>query len=158
MKKLMLVFAVLALSLAAFAQNASNIYAAGGSYNQSGSPSVAGTALYAHLVNDGSGTYVFSMFDALPASHSPFTVTTNLGGGIAQKLATIAGVSLYVPTSAGVSFSGSNLGWQWNTGVLASIPIKNSWKVMPNVRVIKSSVSGGTGYQPVIGLLVGWGK
>jgi hypothetical protein len=159
MKKLSVVFAVLALSLASFAQsNPVNIYAAGASFNQSASPQVAGTALYAHLLSDGSGTYGFSVYDALPQSTSPFTVTSNIGAGISQKLFTVGSVNFYAPTAAGISFSGSNTGWQWNTGLLASIHLKNNWRLMPNVRVIKSSVSGGSGYQPVIGFLVGWGQ
>lgn len=150
---------VLVLALSSFAQsNVSNIYAAGVSYNNSASPQVAGTALYARLISDGSGTYAFSVFDALPQSTHPFTITSNVGAGIAQKLFNISGVSFYVPTSAGISFTGANTGWQWNTGLLASIHLKNSWRVMPNVRVIKSSVSGGSGYQPVVGILIGWGQ
>lgn len=151
--------ALVVLIGSAFGQtNLTNVYGAGVSYNPSGSPKVAGTALYARLVNDGSGTYVFTVVDALPASRSPFTVTTNFGGGVAQKLFTIAKIPVYIPTSAGVSFNGTNTGWQWNTGFLADVKLKGNWRVFPNVRVIKSSVSGGTGYQPVAGLMFGWGQ
>lgn len=134
-----------------------NIYAGGVSYNHGATPAVAGTALYAHALNT-SGTYAFTVFDALPATTKPFTVTTNVGAGIAQKAFTLGKVPIYVPTAAGISWSGSNTGWQWSTGGLASIHIKGDYYIMPSVRLEKSSVSNGAGYQPVIGLLFGWGK
>lgn len=162
MKHLFALFAVLALSLSLAAQtpaptNVTNLYAGGISFNGTASPKIAGTGLYARLINDGSGTYAFTVVDALPASVSPFTVTTNMGIGIAQKLFTVGKVPLFLPTSAGVSFTGNNTGWQWNGGVLASIRVKGNWRVMPNVRFLKASVGGG-GYQPIAGVLVGWGQ
>lgn len=134
-----------------------NFYAAGGSYSVNASPSIAGTGFYAHLVAN-SGTYAFTAVDALPATKKPFTVTSNIGVGIAQKLGCLGKVCAYMPTSAGVSWSGSNTGWQWNGGALVTIPLKNNCYLAPTVRVLKSSVSGGTGYQPIVGLLFGWGK
>lgn len=134
-----------------------NLYAAGASFNNGASPSVAGSALYAHAVT-GMGTYAFSAFDVLPNSLKPLTVTSNVGVGIAQKAFTLGKVPIYVPTDAGISWSGSNTGWQWSTGALASIHIKSQYYILPTVRVVKSSVSNGTGYQPIVGLLFGWGK
>lgn len=135
-----------------------NVYAMGVSYNQGASPSIAGTGLYAHLISDGSGTYAFTVVDALPASVKPFTVSTNIGGGIAQKVFTIGKVPVLIPTSAGISFTGGNTGWSWSTGVLASIKISSNVRLLPNVRVQKSSVSGGAGYQPIVGLMFGWSQ
>ena len=134
-----------------------NMYAAGVSYNNSGSPSVAGTALYAHSLNT-SGTYAFTVVDALPASFSPFTVTTSFGAGVAQKVFTIGNVPVYVPTSAGISYNGTNTGWAWGTGAMASVHIKGNWYAFPHVRIVKSSVSLGTSYQPIVGVMFGWGK
>jgi hypothetical protein len=135
-----------------------NIYAAGISFNSSGSPSIAGTGLYARLISDGTGTYAFTVVDALPASVKPFTVTSSFGAGIAQKVFTVGNVPIFVPTSAGISYNGSNTGWAWSTGALAAVKIKNNWRIFPNVRIVKSSVSGGTGYQPIVGILFGWGQ
>jgi hypothetical protein len=153
---------VVGLALAGFAQSApaalSNIYAAGISYNNAGSPAIAGTGLYARLVNDGSGTYVFTVVDALPTNLKPFTVTSNFGGGIAQRLFTIGKVPIFLPTSAGVSYNGTNTGWAWSTGALASVKLKGNWRIFPTVRIAKSSVSNGTGYQPIVGVLFGWGN
>lgn len=157
---LLLVFmSILILALGAFAQTPQpvNVYAAGVSFNSGASPSVAGTALYAHLLSDGSGTYAYSVFDALPTTLKPFTVTNNVGAGIAQKLFSIGNVPIYVPTAAGISWNGSNTGWQWSTGALASIKLKGNWRIMPNVRLVKSSVSNGDGYRPMFGVLFGWG-
>lgn len=135
-----------------------NLYAGGISYNNAGSPAIAGSALYAHLVNDGSGTYAFTVVDALPTSVKPLTVTSNFSAGVAQKVLSLGNVPIFVPTAAGVSFSGSNTGWAWSTGGAAVITIKGNWKAIPTVRIAKSSVSGGTGYQPVIGIMFGWGQ
>jgi hypothetical protein len=134
-----------------------NLYAAGVSWNSSATPAIAGTGLYARKVAD-TGTYAFTAIDAVPNTLKPFVVTTNIGAGIAQRLVTIAGVPIYVPTAAGISFSGSNTGWQWNTGALASIKLKGNYFLMPTVRIVKSSVSSGTGYQPIVGVLFGWGQ
>lgn len=151
-------FAIVCLLVScAFAQDMKNVYAGGISYNNAGVPSIAGTGLYARSVND-SGTYMFTVVDALPTNLKPFTVTTNFGAGIAQRVATLGKVPIFVPTSAGVSFNGTNTGWAWSTGALASIRVKNNWRIFPNVRVVKSSVSNGTGYQPIVGVLFGWGN
>jgi hypothetical protein len=134
-----------------------NIYAAGASWNGAGSASVAGSVLYAHLLAD--GTYAFTHIDAVPASVKPFTVTTNIGAGVAQKIATIGKYNVYVPAAAGISFSGANAGWQWNTGAAVAIPFgTKGYFLMPTVRFLQSNVSGGAGVQPIIGLLFGWGK
>jgi len=141
-----------------------NMYFAGVSYSQGATASTAGTALYARKVADNSGytTYAFTMVDAIPASIKPFTVSTNIGAGIAQKAFMIAGVPVYVPTAAGISFNGNNVGWVWNTGVGVPFEIKRagkptSWFVMPTVRINKASI-GGSGYQPIVGVLFGWGQ
>jgi hypothetical protein len=134
-----------------------NIYAAGVSYSVNASPAIAGTALYAHQVTD-SGLYAFTAVDALPNTFKPLTVNTNIGIGVAQKVATLGRVPIYMPTAAGISWNGMNTGWQWNGGVLASIHIKNQYYLMPTVRFLKSSVSNGSGYQPIIGVLFGWGQ
>lgn len=165
MKAIAVGLLVLGCTHASFAQTAppapaplTNIYAAGISYNNAGSPAIAGTGLYARLVSDGTGTYLFTVVDAVPTNLKPFTVTSNFGAGIAQKVFTIGKVPIFVPSSAGVSYNGSNTGWAWSTGALASIPIKKNWRIFPNVRIVKSSVSNGAGYQPIVGVLFGWGQ
>lgn len=135
-----------------------NIYAAGVSWNQSATPAVAGTALYARAV-DNSGTYAFTAVDILPNSVKPFTVTTNASAGVAQKVFSIGKVPIFVPTTAGISWSGSNTGWAWSTGALASIKLgKSNWHMFPMIRVAKSNVSGGSGVQPIVGVAFGWGQ
>jgi hypothetical protein len=134
-----------------------NIYAGGGSYSVNASPAVAGTALYAHSLGN-SGTYAFTAVDALPSTLKPFTVTSNIGAGVAQRVFTIGTLPVYMPTAAGISWSGTNTGWQWSGGALVGIKVKGNYYLMPSVRFLKSSVSGGTGYQPIFGLLFGWAK
>lgn len=140
-----------------------NFYAAGVSYSINAVPAVAGTALYAHLLIGPSdsykgSTYAFTVVDALPNTLHPFTVSTNIGAGLAQKVFTLGKVPIYMPTAAGISFNGTNTGWQWNGGVLASIHIKGQYYIMPTARFLKSSVSNGSGYQPIIGVLFGFGQ
>lgn len=157
MKSLALL-ALLVCSLAAFGQSPlpSNVYAGGVSFNSSASPRIAGTGLYARLLSDSTGTYAFTVFDGLPTTVKPFTVTSNLGVGVAQKLFSAGKIPIFAPTSAGISWNGINTGWQWNTGAMASIRLKNNWHIYPNVRVLKSSVGNGSGYQPIVGVLIGW--
>lgn len=137
----------------------SSIYAAGVSYNSGAKPAVAGTALYARLVSDGSGTYAFTAADVLPNSTKPFTVTTNISAGVAQKVFSLGSIPIFVPTSAGVSFNGTNTGWAWSTGAIATIKLgKGNWRIFPMVRVARSNVSNGSGVQPIVGILIGWGQ
>ena len=168
MRTTIVVLAIILLATLSIAQTVSitptvtlptNLYGAGVSYSPGGSPAVAGTGIYARLLVD-SGTYAFTVADVLPNTMKPFTVTTNMGVGIAQRIATIGTVPVYIPTSAGISYTGSNTGWSWTTGVMAVFDVKNhpNLKLMPNVRLAKSSVSNGTGYQPILGFLVGWGQ
>lgn len=158
MKTLALLSVFLALPLFAQTEQPTNLYAAGVSFNNGATPRIAGTGLYARLINDGSGTYAFTAIDALPNTLRPFTVTSNIGVGVAQKLFAVGKVPIYVPGAVGVSWTGANVGWQWNTGALASVKLKGNWRVMPNVRIVKSSVSNGSGYQPIVGVLFGWGQ
>ena len=142
------------------AQLPTNLYAVGGSYNSGASTPIAGSALYARLTTD--STYAFTALDILPISVSPFTVSTNVSAGVAQKILTWENINFFTPTSAGISITGNNTGWTWTSGVLADYNIKKSGKatqyhVMPNVRWLKSSVSNGSGYQLIGGVMVGWG-
>jgi hypothetical protein len=147
------------------AQDVANLYAAGGSYSQGATPAFAGTALYAHQLSADSAPamYAFTMIDALPNKSKPFTVNTNIGAGIGVKVATIGTIPIFVPTTAGISYSGTNAGWQFSTGGAAVFKVRSTKDgggiyVMPTLRVLKSSVSAGSGYQPIIGVLFGWGK
>lgn len=156
--RISLLATLILLAVSAFGQTQpTNFYAAGVSYNNSGSPSVAGTGMYAHLISDKTGSYAFTVVDALPSSFKPFTVTSSFSAGLSQKIATIGKVPIFIPTAAGVSYSGSNVGWAWSTGALASFKVKNNWRIFPNVRIVKSSVSNGAGYQPVVGIMFGYG-
>lgn len=139
------------------AQTVTNFYAAGATYNVNASPSVAGTVLYAKKLAD-SNTYAFTALDMVPNTVKPYTVTTNMGVGVAQKLTTIGKVDIFTPLAAGISTSGPNLGWQYNFGIMPTIRIKGPYYIAPTVRFNKSSVSNGTGVQPLIGILFGFGQ
>src|SRR6516165_9379533 len=81
-----------------------NLVAGGVSYNYNAQPSIAGTFMVAHLTA-GTGTYSFAVMDVLPNTTKPFTVTNNIGVGVAQKMFTIGSVNVYSPTTAGISWS-----------------------------------------------------
>jgi hypothetical protein len=155
-----LAITLLFVSSIAFAQTPTpikNLYALGSSYNVNAKPSVAGTALYAHYIA-APGTYAFTAIDVLPNTVKPFTVTSNIGAGLAQKMFTIGRASLFMPTTAGISWTGANTGWQWSGGAAVVVSTKYGFYLIPTVRFLKSSVSGGTGYQPIVGLALGFGK
>lgn len=146
---------LLLAALAACAQS-TNIAAVGLSYKYGDAAPVAGTGLYARQVSQVTNTYAFTVVDAIPAGDPSATVTTNFGAGIAQKVLVIGKAAVYVPTAAGITYTGPNTGWNWSTGALLSIQRK-TLRYMPGARLVKSSVSNGTGYQVIVSLLVGWG-
>lgn len=136
-----------------------NVYAAGVSFNQQAHPAVAGTALYARNLDPKASlsTYAITVLDAVPTSFSPFTVSTNIGVGIAQDIHKFGNVTIWMPTSAGISWTGANTGWAWTGGVAATVPVKKNFYLIPNVRFLKSNISN-SGYQVIAGFLVGFGQ
>lgn len=130
-------------------------YGLGVSYNNGATPSIAGTGMWAHSLNT-VGTFAFTVVDILPNTIKPLTVTSNIGTGIAQKLFTTGKVSYFMSTTAGISISGSNTGWDYTAGGMAIIPVSTKFSIAPDVRVLKSSVSNGTGYQLIPGVMVVW--
>lgn len=155
--KRLLSAAVLFVGLAsgASAQGVSNFYAVGGSYNPAASPKGSLTAMAAHQLNT-SGTYGFTVVDALAAADKTFT--TNVGVGVAQKIATIAGHDVLVPTSLSLSTNGANVGWAYGTGAYIPFKVKDDWYVGIMARAVKSNVSNGSGIQPILSLTFGWGQ
>lgn len=147
--------AILAVCVAAaLAQTApADFVAAGASYNQGGSPAIAGTAAYGHLLSD--GLYSFTAIDILPTSFKPFTTQTAITTGIGKRFFTVAGIPVYALATAGASTTGIATGWTWTTGGAAVINLGKGWVLIPNARPAKSSV-GGWAY--VYGILIGWGK
>ena len=131
-----------------------NLYAVGANYSVNAKPAFAGSLLYARLLNANTGTFAFTNADFLPNTTRPFTVTNNIGAGVAQKVMTLGTVPIYCITGAGLSWSGTNTGYQYNGGCMASIKFKGIL-IMPAGRFLKSSVSNGTGYQPIIGFYIG---
>jgi hypothetical protein len=132
-----------------------NIYAVGANYSINAQPGIAGSLLYARQMLPDSDTWAFTNADFVPNTVKPFTVTNNVGAGIAQRVAILGNVPVYCISGAGVSWSGTNTGFEFNGGCMATIKLKNGLLLMPAGRFLKSSVSNGSGYQPIIGLYVG---
>jgi hypothetical protein len=136
-----------------------NIWGAGISWNQGASASAAqqfaGTAMYARQQTS-AGTYAFTVFDAVPTTLQPVTVTTDVAAGVAQRVFTVAGWQVYLTAAAGPSWSGAATGWAWTGGGMATHAVgKSSWWIGPNIRTVKSSVNNNSGYQLIAGLLAG---
>ena len=158
---LFLLVAVLGFGQTATA-DPTNLYSFGMSWNQSASATVAqqfaGTAMYARKQTE-AGTYAFTALDIVPTAVNPITVTNQTSVGIAQRVLTVGGWKIYGTAAAGPSWTGSNSGWAWLAGGMASRSIgSKGWRIMPNIRTIKSSVSNGSGYQLIIGVMVGFGN
>lgn len=158
LKRVIIAASLLFLSSAVWAQSPQNFAAGGVSFQPGNAHQFAGTAIYAHLLNS-PDLAAFTVLDAIPQTRNPFTVTTNVGTGIATRVFMLRGIDIWMPTSAGVSWSGTNTGWQWSTGALAKIPVKGFF-IAPNVRILKSSVNNAsglnqTGYQITGGILFG---
>jgi hypothetical protein len=131
-----------------------NIYAVGMNYSVNSHPGLAGSLLYARLAVPSTDTWLFTNGDFVPNTLKPFTVTNNIGAGVAQKIFTLGNVPVFCVTGAGVSWTGTNTGFQFNGGCMATIKYKG-FLIMPSGRFLKSSVSNGTAYQPIIGGYIG---
>lgn len=145
---------------ALFAEDYGNTASAGVSIKPGDSAPVAGTALYTRRLAD--KTRAFVALDAVPTNTRPFAVTTNVGVGIAQRVGPAITVwrreiTFWIPTSAGVSWSGVHVGWKWDGGGLANIPLKGPTAIQPNVRFVKSSINNHSDYQVIGGALFSWG-
>ena len=160
MRKLILVF--LAIAGIAMAQTApaladANIFGFGPSWNQSASNELsqqfAGTGFYARAQTP-AGTYAYVVGDFVPTAYKPFTVTNNIGAGIAQKAVTLGGFDVYVTGSIGPSWTGANTGWQWTAGGMALRKFgKSGWSVGPALRALTSNVSNKSGTQFIVSLV-----
>ena len=135
--------------LAQTAEQPSNIAAIGATYNGS----VAGTGIYARKIG---GIWSFSAVDAVPTNAKTLEVQTAFSTGTAPKIASLGKTDIYAPVAAGLSYKGNNVGWNWNGGLIASIPVKGKL-ILPNVRFLKSSVNDRADYQIMVGVLFGWG-
>lgn len=151
-------FAVLSGGPRVQAQTPANIYGVGLSANPGQSPSVSGTALWAHSLN-GSGTYVGTIVDFLPETIKPIVVSTNAGAFVAQKVATVAGHDIFATGSTGIAIAGAHTGWNYTGGgaIFFKLPQPN-WFLSANVRFSKSTVSGGNDFQIIPGVQLNWGK
>ena len=136
-----------------------NLIAGGVSFQPGASPSTAGTGIYARLITP--STWAFTITDALPLTKSPFTVSLDSSVGIAYSPFSVGKARVFIPTAAGVTFTGPNTGWNWSTGVGVLIPVQAQSKfyVMPAVRILKSSVVNGNvqGYGFIVGAYMAWG-
>lgn len=136
-----------------------NLYTVGVNASPGAGTPVDGSFMWAHNLNDSTGTFGFTLVDIVPATLKPFTVVTNTSLGVAQKLATIAGKEIYGTAGAGLSMSGTATGYNYNFG--AALPLRykqTNWYIVPVVRVLKTNVPNGNGYQPIFGLHFGWGQ
>lgn len=149
-------FVLILLTLSAVAQDADReIWAAGLSISPESSPPVAGTAMWARQIRD-SNHYTFTVVDILATNRRPYAIENNVGIGVAERAFTIHHYAVFVPVSLDVSDSGPHLGWSWSAGGMVVIPWRAHWHWLPNLRVVHSNVSNGSGTQLLLGLMIGW--
>lgn len=157
MKKFLAVLAVLlCLAVPAFSADAfSDVVGGGASFNQYSEPQISGNLIYAHKVSE--GLYSFNLVDLTSKTAEPFTVTTSITTGLAQYVRTIGRARVYVVGTFGVSAGGEDVGSAFSSGGAAVIPLgSKGWCLLPNVRVLKSSLT--SEFQAVYGLSFGWGQ
>lgn len=131
-------------------------FAAGLAYNGYATPNVAFTALYAKKLNIGENVYSFNYIDVLSKTDKFYTVTPSVTTGLAKEFFKIQNMPIYGSTGIGASAGGNDFGWAWTAGAASSIAIgKQGWHLLPNVRMVKSSLSD---YQLIYGVMIGWGK
>lgn len=134
---------------------AMNFGAAGVSYSPGAEPAIAGTAAYARRL--GPSTFSFTLMDALPMREVPGAITTQVGTGVVQRVASVGNLDFYIPVVTGISWSGTNSRWSWSGGAMVAFKIpKLGMYAYPNVRWSRIDVAPGVaGYQATYGVLFG---
>ena len=161
MKKTLLLITILLVSAIGLTAQTlpSTLYGVGLAGSPSATPPVAGMGLFAKQVTG--TTYSATLFQVIPNNQQKFTVTSNIGTGIAQQLFVIPGTNyaVYGMATGGVSWQSSNVGVSFSGAATVPFRYKQSnWYVLPFVGWNKSSVANGTGYQLTAGTIVSWGK
>jgi hypothetical protein len=160
-RKSMILVALLLLSMVpAFAQDSPDQFiGAGASYNGYSAEKFAINGLYAKKLAD--KTYSFTFVDVISKTNDPFTVTPMVTTGFARELVKIGAMPIYGTTGIGIAAggrqdaSGTNVGWAWTAGFAPSLGLGKNWHMLPNVRVVKASI---TEWQGIFGVILGWGK
>jgi hypothetical protein len=139
-----------------------DLFAAGGSFSQTGTPQFAADILYAHRVS--AGLYSFTIVDIFAQSNAPdpavpnapkFTITTAPTTGVAQHVRDVGPVKLFVIATVGGAAGGTHVGWSYTTGGAAIIPVTKNFSAILNFRALKSSLGD---VQGIYGVAIGWGK
>ena len=135
------------------------LYGVGMAGSPYATPPVAGMGLFAKQITG--TTYSATLFQVIPNNQQKFTVTSNVGTGIAQQLFVIPGTkyAVYGMATGGISWQSSNVGLSFNGA--ATVPLrykKSNWYALPFVGWNKSAVANGTGYQLTAGTIVSWGN
>lgn len=144
-----------------------DLYGAGGAYSPNATPVGSAIAFEAHKLN-ASGTWSFTEFLAVPqlpsktaaGTPTPFTMSSNVGTGVAQKFADFGAIPIYTTGTAGISWTGQDTSWQLNYGFMPVIPLKGKmagWYVLPFVQGMSGgSTIGGTRFE--VGFAMAWGR
>lgn len=155
--RLLLAAAMLLLGGSLFAQTGPENFAAMGmGWNQYVSPQINGNLLYAHRLDDAAAPlYSFTFVDLISQQTEKFSVATSITTGIAKQFLQVNTVRVFATTGVGVLAGAENVGYSWTSGGAVSVPLGKGWALLPNVRVIKSSL---TDFQWIGGVMLGWGK
>lgn len=138
------------------------VFAAGGSWNQTGSPQFCFTAANAHRITTGVYSFtavdVFALTNPTPLlpNQAKYTITVTPTTGIATQIRSFGKVRLFGIGTIGAAAGGSQVGWAYSAGGFAYIPLGKGFSVIPNFRTVKTSLSGE--FQGILGVMIGWGK
>jgi len=154
MRILLAVALLLILNCPIFAADEPETFGAMGmSWNQYAAPQISGNLLYAKRIDD--GLYSFNFVDVISKSMQPFSTATSVTTGIGKRVGHLYGAPIYLTTGVGVLAGERNTGYSWQSGGTIALGLGKGWELLPNVRVIKSSL---TDFQFIVGIMIGLGK
>lgn len=156
MKLAITLFSILLLATPLMAQEQSNnIFGAGVSWNQYDDPQLRGMVFYAKKLSD-FNTYNFNTVDLIvtKSEEGQYKVATSISPGVAQKVMQFRGVSIYAATNIGAAVAENEVGLSWSGGGFASIPLGKKIYILPNAKILKTSLAE---VQAIFGVAIGIG-
>lgn len=116
---------------------------AGGAYDPTSRPQVAGWTSYATLVSEKAGLYSFTTHDITSTKNHPYTIQTSVRTGIAVVLRTIGPLVILGLGDGGMAGSGDTVGGAFSGGGVGILRLgKTTWTLVTAVRHLKTATGG----------------
>ncbi len=124
-------------------QSPENFAAAGGAFNQSSKPPLAGWFSYGVKISDKGMLFSFTTHDVLLSQAKPYTVQTSVRTGLATVLRTLGPIIILGLGDAGMAAGGTSVGGAFSGGGIGIIRLgKTNWAIALGGRVIKTANGG----------------